>query len=52
VTAHCRLDGIHLRDACNMGSQLGSHALRTAVKSPDQNQQIVAAIERALRHLA
>lgn len=49
VTNRCRQLGVHLRDASNMGSQLGSHALRTAVKSPDQNQRIVASIEKALQ---
>lgn len=48
VTERCRQLGVHLRDAGNMGRQLGPHALRTAVKSPEQNQRIVAAIEQAL----
>jgi histidinol-phosphate/aromatic aminotransferase/cobyric acid decarboxylase-like protein len=49
VTRRCRQWGVHLRDASNMGSQLGPHALRTAVKAPQQNQRIVAAIEKALQ---
>ena len=49
VTRRCRQWGVHLRDASSMGSQLGLHALRTAVKSPQQNQRIVAAIEKALQ---
>ena len=48
VIERCRRSGVHLRDACNMGSALGTHALRTAVKSPQQNQQIVKAIAEAL----
>lgn len=49
VTERCRQHGVHLRDASNMGRQLGSHALRTAVKSPEENRQIVAALEDALQ---
>lgn len=49
VTKRCRQWGVHLRDASSMGSQLGPHALRTAVKSPQHNQRIVAAIEKALQ---
>ena len=48
VVQHCRRSGVHLRDASNMGSALGTHALRTAVKSPQQNPQIVTAIAEAL----
>lgn len=48
VIERCRQRGVHLRDAGNMGRQLGPYALRTAVKSPEQNQQIVEAIEQAL----
>jgi histidinol-phosphate/aromatic aminotransferase/cobyric acid decarboxylase-like protein len=48
VIQHCRRSGVHLRDASNMGSALGTHALRTAVKSPQQNSQIVTAIAEAL----
>lgn len=48
VVARCRESGVHLRDAANMGSQLGAYALRTAVKSPAENERIVAAIKEAL----
>ncbi|MDE0960725.1 MAG: histidinol-phosphate transaminase [Planctomycetota bacterium] len=48
VSERCRQSGVHLRDASNMGTSLGAHALRTAIKSPQQNQQIVAAIAQAL----
>ncbi|MEE2856969.1 MAG: histidinol-phosphate transaminase [Planctomycetota bacterium] len=48
VIERCRQSGVHLRDASNMGSALGTHSLRTAVKSPQQNQQIVKAIAGAL----
>ena len=48
VIERCRRSRVHLRDACTMGSALGTHALRTAVKSPQQNQQIVKAIAQAL----
>jgi histidinol-phosphate/aromatic aminotransferase/cobyric acid decarboxylase-like protein len=49
VIERCRHLGVHLRDASNMGSQLGPRALRTAVKSSEQNHRIVAAIEQALQ---
>ncbi|MEC9476920.1 MAG: histidinol-phosphate transaminase [Planctomycetota bacterium] len=49
VVSSCRQRGVHLRDASNMGTHLGPHALRTAVKSTEQNQRIVSAIENALQ---
>lgn len=49
VAEKCRLLGVHLRDASNMGSQLGAHALRIAVKSTEQNQLIIAALKQVLQ---
>jgi len=51
VVQHCRARGVFLRDAGAMGSQLGTHALRVAVKCHGENARIVEAIARALpRH--
>jgi histidinol-phosphate/aromatic aminotransferase/cobyric acid decarboxylase-like protein len=51
VVAACRSRGVFLRDAKLMGSQLGSHAVRIAVKSAEQNRAIVSAIGHALSHI-
>jgi histidinol-phosphate/aromatic aminotransferase/cobyric acid decarboxylase-like protein/GNAT superfamily N-acetyltransferase len=48
VVAACRERGVFLRDAKLMGSQLGRHALRVAVKSAEQNAEVVSAIAQAL----
>ena len=39
---------VFLRDAGAMGSELGTHALRVAVKAREQNRLIVDAIAEAL----
>jgi len=49
VVKNCRSRGVFLRDAAAMGSQLGTHALRVAVKSAEENVRIVEAIRTALR---
>ena len=49
VTEQCRHHGVHLRDASNMGSGLGSHAIRIAVKSTEQNATIVETLAMVLQ---
>jgi histidinol-phosphate/aromatic aminotransferase/cobyric acid decarboxylase-like protein/GNAT superfamily N-acetyltransferase len=44
----CRRHGLFLRDAAVMGSQLGAHALRIAVKDASTNRRMFAIIEQAL----
>ncbi|NBU08543.1 MAG: aminotransferase class I/II-fold pyridoxal phosphate-dependent enzyme [Proteobacteria bacterium] len=41
VVKQCRKHGVFLRDASVMGSQLGTHALRIAVKDAETNGRIV-----------
>jgi len=47
VVARCREQGLFLRDATGMGTQLGRHALRIAVKDRDTNRRM-AEILRAV----
>ncbi len=47
VIERCRGRGIYLRDVSSMGTNLGPHVLRTAVKSADTNAAIVRAIALA-----
>jgi histidinol-phosphate/aromatic aminotransferase/cobyric acid decarboxylase-like protein len=44
----CRTRGLFLRDAAVMGSQVGPHALRIAVKDADTNRRIVEIIRETL----
>jgi len=48
VVASCRAHGVFLRDAQGMGANLGARTIRTAVKGPDDNARIVAAIRAAV----
>jgi histidinol-phosphate/aromatic aminotransferase/cobyric acid decarboxylase-like protein len=48
IVQRCRERGLFLRDAAAMGSQLGTHALRIAVKDCDSNQRIVVSLREAL----
>ena len=48
VVKHCRARGLFLRDAGAMGSQLGTHALRIAVKDAPTNRRIVAILSGVL----
>jgi len=48
VVAGCRAHGLFVRDATGMGSQMGTHALRTAVKNVKTNRQIVEILGRVL----
>lgn len=48
VVERCRAAGVFLRDVGNMGAALGTHALRIAVKSPAENDRILAALRAAM----
>ena len=48
VVARCRLEGVFLRDATVMGSHLGNHAVRIAVKDAAANQRVAEALKAAL----
>jgi histidinol-phosphate/aromatic aminotransferase/cobyric acid decarboxylase-like protein len=48
VVERCREHGLFLRDAGVMGSQLGSHALRIAVKDAQSNKRIVEVLASVL----
>lgn len=48
VVARCCEHGVFLRDASVMGSQMGRHALRIAVKDAAANQRLVGVLEKAL----
>jgi histidinol-phosphate/aromatic aminotransferase/cobyric acid decarboxylase-like protein len=48
IVQRCRSRGLFLRDAAAMGSQLGTHALRIAVKDHDTNRRIVSILREAL----
>jgi histidinol-phosphate/aromatic aminotransferase/cobyric acid decarboxylase-like protein len=50
VVAVCKRSGIYLRDAGGMGTRLGSHALRIAVRSEPENLRVVEAIVAALEN--
>jgi histidinol-phosphate/aromatic aminotransferase/cobyric acid decarboxylase-like protein len=49
VVASCRERGLFLRDAAAMGSQLGTHALRIAVKDRETNHRMAAIIRERLK---
>ena len=44
----CRRRGLFLRDAAVMGSRLGTHAVRVAVKDPGTNSKMMGIIEDVL----
>ncbi|MCB9888906.1 MAG: histidinol-phosphate aminotransferase family protein [Planctomycetes bacterium] len=48
VAARCRETGVFVRDAGNMGTGLGSHALRVAVKELDATDRILESLDDAL----
>ncbi|MGC2029731.1 MAG: histidinol-phosphate transaminase [Steroidobacteraceae bacterium] len=48
VVSETRKYGVFLRDVSCMGSEVGSHALRIAVKNSELNTLVVAALEKAL----
>jgi len=48
LVKHCREHGLFLRDAAAMGSQLGTHALRIAVKDAASNRRIIELLSTAV----
>jgi histidinol-phosphate/aromatic aminotransferase/cobyric acid decarboxylase-like protein len=48
VVSRCREHGLFLRDASLMGSLMGRHALRIAVKDAAVNQRLVEVLSKAL----
>ncbi|MEQ2007715.1 MAG: aminotransferase class I/II-fold pyridoxal phosphate-dependent enzyme [Limisphaerales bacterium] len=51
VVKRCREHGVFLRDASVMGTQLGTHALRLAVKDTRENERMVAVLAGAMQSL-
>jgi histidinol-phosphate/aromatic aminotransferase/cobyric acid decarboxylase-like protein len=52
VIRDCRGYGLFLRDASTMGSQLGAHAVRVAVKDSATNDRIVKTLRTVCDHSA
>ena len=52
IVRRCRGQGLFLRDASLMGSKLGTHTLRVAVKEATTNQRMVAIIRQAFTESA
>jgi histidinol-phosphate/aromatic aminotransferase/cobyric acid decarboxylase-like protein len=50
VIAGCQAAGLFLRDVHNMGRELGSYAMRIAVKDADTNQRMLTILARQLEH--
>jgi histidinol-phosphate/aromatic aminotransferase/cobyric acid decarboxylase-like protein/predicted GNAT family N-acyltransferase len=50
VIAGCQAAGLFLRDVQNMGQELGSYAMRIAVKDADTNQRMLTILARQLEH--
>src|SRR6185503_6145308 len=48
VVNDCRKRGLFLRDAALMGSQLGTHAIRIAVKDAMTNRRMVSVLRERL----
>jgi histidinol-phosphate/aromatic aminotransferase/cobyric acid decarboxylase-like protein len=48
VVAECRREDVFVRDVSSMGSELGVRALRIAVKTPEENAAILAALRKAM----
>ena len=51
VVKRCREHGVFLRDASVMGTQLGTHALRLAVKDTRENERMVSVLAGVLKSL-
>jgi histidinol-phosphate/aromatic aminotransferase/cobyric acid decarboxylase-like protein len=49
VLDRCRESGLFLRDVSSMGTGLGPRAIRTAVKTPRENELIADILEASLR---
>jgi histidinol-phosphate/aromatic aminotransferase/cobyric acid decarboxylase-like protein/GNAT superfamily N-acetyltransferase len=52
IVRRCREQGLFLRDASGMGSCLGSHALRIAVKDAGTNQRMAAILRQTITEAA
>lgn len=48
VVEACRSQGVFLRDAQRMGTALGSHAIRIAVKSAEENKTMLQVLRRSM----
>lgn len=48
VVEECRAHGLFLRDAAGMGQQLGTHAVRIAVKDAETNRRIIEILAQVL----
>jgi histidinol-phosphate/aromatic aminotransferase/cobyric acid decarboxylase-like protein len=48
VVRRCRARDVYVRDVGGMGRELGTHALRVAVKEIEAQQRILAALAEAL----
>ena len=48
VIKRCRQSGVYLRDVRSMGTRMGTHVLRTAVKDAESNATILSALTEAL----
>lgn len=48
VVARCRRGDVFLRDTAAMGTTLGRHAIRIAVKPREEQERIIAALARAI----
>ena len=48
LVRECKVRGLYLRNAQNMGAQFGSHAVRIAVKSAETNNHMIRIIEDSL----
>lgn len=52
VIERARQGGVFLRDVTSMGSNLGSHALRIAIKDPAGNERILRMLRQNLISLS
>ena len=52
VVAKCRAHGLFLRDAARMGANLGSHAIRVAVKDAETNRRMLEILNAVLGAIA
>lgn len=50
VVRRCREQGLYLRDVANMGTKLGRHAIRIAVKDAATNARMLAILGAVLAH--
>jgi histidinol-phosphate/aromatic aminotransferase/cobyric acid decarboxylase-like protein len=51
VVAACQDGGVYLRDASGMGTSMGRHAIRIAVKAREENFRIVTLLGQALQRV-